>query len=63
MAAAAQRWNPIPEDDSVIEAALRDAYVPIMRNSKGRVTQNWPFTLLEYWTRTRTPDPADFVLT
>lgn len=30
------------------------------RNKAGRVTQNWPFTLLEYWRRTRTPDPADY---
>jgi 4-hydroxyacetophenone monooxygenase len=30
------------------------------KNSKGRVTQNWPFTLLEYWNRTRAPDPADY---
>ncbi len=30
------------------------------KNSKGRVTQNWPFTLLEYWRRTQSPNPADF---
>lgn len=30
------------------------------KNDKGRVTQNWPGTLLEYWTLTRAPDPADF---
>jgi 4-hydroxyacetophenone monooxygenase len=32
------------------------------KNQKGRVSQNWPFTLLEFWTRTRKPDPQDFVL-
>jgi 4-hydroxyacetophenone monooxygenase len=32
------------------------------KNEKGRVTQNWPFSLLEYWERTRKPDPADYVL-
>jgi len=31
------------------------------KNSKGRVTQNWPFTLLEFWSLTRNPNPADFV--
>jgi 4-hydroxyacetophenone monooxygenase len=31
------------------------------RNDKGRVAQNWPFTMLEYWQQTRTPDPADYV--
>jgi len=30
------------------------------KNEKGRVTQNWPFTLREFWQRTRTPEPADF---
>jgi 4-hydroxyacetophenone monooxygenase len=32
------------------------------KNEKGRVTQNWPFSLLEFWTRTRKPDPADYRL-
>ncbi len=32
------------------------------KNAKGRVAQNWPFTLLEYWQRTREPDPADYEL-
>jgi 4-hydroxyacetophenone monooxygenase len=32
------------------------------KNAKGRVTQNWPFSLLEYWQLTREPDPADYVL-
>ena len=30
------------------------------KNPRGRVTQNWPFTLLDYWRRTRAPDPADY---
>ncbi len=33
------------------------------RNARGRVTQNWPFDLLTYWTRTREPDLADYELT
>jgi len=32
------------------------------RNDHGRIAQNWPFTLLEYWQRTRAVDPAEFVL-
>lgn len=32
------------------------------KNDKGRVAQNWPFTLLEYWQRTLAPDPADYEL-
>ena len=30
------------------------------KNAKGRVAQNWPFPLVEYWARTRAPDPKDF---
>jgi len=30
------------------------------KNARGRVSQNWPFTLLEYWRRTRQIDPADY---
>ncbi|MET0728950.1 MAG: NAD(P)/FAD-dependent oxidoreductase [Acidimicrobiales bacterium] len=30
------------------------------RNAKGRVAQNWPFSLLEYWQQTREPDPDDY---
>ncbi len=30
------------------------------KNKMGRVSQNWPFTLLEFWTRTREPDPEDY---
>ena len=32
------------------------------KNESGRVTQNWPFNLLEFWRQTREPDPADYVL-
>jgi 4-hydroxyacetophenone monooxygenase len=32
------------------------------KNASGRITQNWPFSLLEFWQWTRKPDPADYVL-
>jgi 4-hydroxyacetophenone monooxygenase len=32
------------------------------RNATGRSAQNWPFTLLEFWERTRHLDPADYHL-
>ncbi len=32
------------------------------KNAHGRVAQNWPFTLLEYWQRTLKPDTDDFTL-
>jgi 4-hydroxyacetophenone monooxygenase len=31
------------------------------KNSRGRVSQNWPYSLLEYWRRTREPDLDEFV--
>ena len=31
------------------------------KNKAGRVTQNWPFKLLEYWSRTRTPSREHFL--
>ena len=30
------------------------------KNERGRVTQNWPFSVLEFWRRTRAADPADY---
>jgi 4-hydroxyacetophenone monooxygenase len=33
------------------------------KNETGRVSQNWPFPIVEYWNATVAPDPADFVLT
>ena len=32
------------------------------KNSQGRVTQNWPFTLLEFWQRTQAPEKSDYTL-
>ena len=32
------------------------------KNSKGRVTQNWPFTLLEFWRQTKAPAATDYRL-
>lgn len=32
------------------------------KNEKGRVTQNWPFSLIEYWQATIAPNPDDFIL-
>jgi 4-hydroxyacetophenone monooxygenase len=33
------------------------------KNEHGHVAQNWPFSLLEFWQRTRRPDPDDYELT
>jgi 4-hydroxyacetophenone monooxygenase len=32
------------------------------KNEHGRVAQNWPFNLFDYWMRTREVDPADYEL-
>jgi 4-hydroxyacetophenone monooxygenase len=32
------------------------------KNEYGRVAQNWPWSLMEYWEATRAPDPADYQL-
>ena len=32
------------------------------KNESGRVAQNWPFTLLEYWHQTKEPRPGDYRL-
>jgi 4-hydroxyacetophenone monooxygenase len=32
------------------------------KSDSGRVAQNWPFGLLEYWEQTREPNPADYEL-
>jgi 4-hydroxyacetophenone monooxygenase len=33
------------------------------KSASGRVAQNWPFTLLEYWQQTRSVNAADYTLT
>lgn len=30
------------------------------RNERGRVTQNWPFSVLEFWRQTRAAEAADY---
>ena len=32
------------------------------KNASGRVTQNWPFSLREFWELTQAPDPQHFVI-
>lgn len=32
------------------------------KNATGRVSQNWPWPLVDYWSATLKPNPADFVL-
>lgn len=32
------------------------------KNETGRVSQNWPFSLMDYWRATLAPNPEDFIL-
>jgi 4-hydroxyacetophenone monooxygenase len=32
------------------------------KSDSGRVAQNWPFSLLEFWQQTREVNPADYEL-
>ncbi len=32
------------------------------KSESGRVSQNWPFPIVDYWTATVKPDPGDFIL-
>jgi 4-hydroxyacetophenone monooxygenase len=32
------------------------------KNAKGRVSQNWPFPLIDYWKATLAPNPSDYIL-
>ena len=32
------------------------------KNAVGRVSQNWPFPLVDYWNATVAPNPEDFIL-
>jgi 4-hydroxyacetophenone monooxygenase len=50
-------------EDGNAQMAWGVADVPTWyRNARGRVTQNWPFDLHMYWSRTREPDLADYEL-
>jgi 4-hydroxyacetophenone monooxygenase len=48
-------------DEENMKMAWGVAEVPSWyRNEKGRSAQNWPFSLLEYWQRTREPNATDY---
>ncbi|MEQ8485651.1 MAG: NAD(P)/FAD-dependent oxidoreductase [Pseudomonadales bacterium] len=48
-------------DEENLNMAWGAANVPTWyKNAKGRVTQNWPFPLVEFWKQTRAPNPDDY---
>ena len=32
------------------------------KNAEGKITQNWPFSMLSFWLQTRQPDPTDYLV-
>ena len=30
------------------------------KNEKGRVTQNWSYSMMEFWAQSKVPDPSDY---
>lgn len=54
------RYNEVI-DEGNLNMAWGAADVPTWyKNAKGRVTQNWPFSLVEFWRQTREPNPDDY---
>ena len=48
-------------DEGNLNMAWGAADVPTWyKNAKGRVTQNWPFSLVEFWKQTLAPNPRDY---
>ncbi|HEX7037332.1 MAG TPA: NAD(P)/FAD-dependent oxidoreductase [Pseudomonadales bacterium] len=48
-------------DEGNLNMAWGAANVPTWyKNEKGRVTQNWPFSLVEFWKQTQVPNPDDY---
>ena len=33
------------------------------KNKAGRVTQNWPYSMMEFWAQSKAPDPSDYIFT
>jgi 4-hydroxyacetophenone monooxygenase len=54
------RYNAII-DEGNLQMAWGAASVPTWyKNDRGRVSQNWPFTLVEFWKQTQAPKPEDY---
>ena len=44
-----------------VRHAISNFTLWLSANASGRITQNWPFTLVEFWQQTREPDPDDYL--
>jgi 4-hydroxyacetophenone monooxygenase len=54
------RYNDRIDRGNALMAWGTEGVTSWYKNAEGHVTQNWPFTLLEFWTQTRAPDPDDY---
>lgn len=58
-----QRYNDRLDRANALRAWGFSTVSSWYKNAKGRVTQNWPFTALELWRRTRQIEPQDYQCT
>jgi len=60
------RWEPFDQYNARIDRANqlmawgRAGVTNWYKNERGRVTQNWPLSTIEYWNVTRAPNPAEY---
>jgi 4-hydroxyacetophenone monooxygenase len=58
---AFERYNERVDAENARMAWGLPGVVNWYKSASGRVSQNWPFPLIDYWSATKAPDPADFV--
>ncbi len=51
----------VDDENSLMAWAISNANT-WYRNDKGRITQNWPYPLIEFWQRTKVPNVGDYIL-
>jgi 4-hydroxyacetophenone monooxygenase len=54
-------WNQRVDEQNARMAWGASGVNSWYKNAQGTVTQNWPFTLLEYWQRTLGPEPSEYM--
>jgi len=54
-------YNERIDSDNLLRAWGASDVNSWYKSDSGRVAQNWPYNLIEYWQQTREPDPADYV--
>jgi 4-hydroxyacetophenone monooxygenase len=57
---AYEAYNAALDQQSAMLATGASTVNTWYRNAAGRISQNWPGTTLEYWRRTRAPQPDDY---